>query len=154
MGSSDDRGDRDQSLHSPAHRRYHAPLHDGCGPAGRAALLLRRAGRQGGAALAGADPVSPPYLRMLDSLTRLRGIRGAMVVSIEDGLVVAESLMAGIKGAPLAALSATLAGRVGELTGSAGYGGPRFLHLQGHDGALLVAPAHGDLLLVAVAGRD
>ena len=41
-----------------------------------------------------------------------------------------------------------------ELTGSAGYGGPRFLHLHGSDGALLVAPAHDDLLLVAVAGRD
>jgi predicted regulator of Ras-like GTPase activity (Roadblock/LC7/MglB family) len=98
--------------------------------------------------------VSAPYIGLLDSITRLRGIRGAMVVSIEDGLVVAESLMAGIKGAPLAALSATLAGRVAELTGSAGYGGPRFLHLQGNEGALLVAPAHGDLLLVAVAGRD
>ncbi len=98
--------------------------------------------------------MSAPYLGMLDSLTRLRGIRGAMVVSTEDGLVVAESLMAGIKGAPLAALSATLAGRVAELTASASYGGPRFLHLQGTEGALLVAPSHDDLLLVAVAGRD
>ncbi|HSB54706.1 MAG TPA: roadblock/LC7 domain-containing protein [Gemmatimonadales bacterium] len=98
--------------------------------------------------------MSAPYLGMLDSLTRLRGIRGAMVVSMEDGLVVAESLMAGIKGAPLAALSATLAGRVSELSGSAGCGGPRFLHLHGAEGALLVAPAHDDLLLVAVAGRD
>jgi predicted regulator of Ras-like GTPase activity (Roadblock/LC7/MglB family) len=67
---------------------------------------------------------------------------------------VAESLMAGMKGPPLAALSATLAGRVAELTGSSGYGVPRFLHLQGSEGALLVAPASGDLLLVAVAGRD
>lgn len=98
--------------------------------------------------------MSAPYAGLLDSLTRLRGIRGAMVVSSEDGLVVAESLMAGIKGAPLAALSATLAGRVNELTGSAGYSRPRFLHLHGSEGALLVAPAPGDLLLVAVAGRD
>ncbi|HWA55917.1 MAG TPA: roadblock/LC7 domain-containing protein [Gemmatimonadales bacterium] len=98
--------------------------------------------------------MSAPYLGMLDSLTRLRGIRGAMVVSTEDGLVVAESLMAGIKGAPLAALSATLASRVAELTGAGRYGHPRFLHLQGTEGALLVAPAANDLLLVAVAGRD
>lgn len=98
--------------------------------------------------------MTAPYGAMLDSLTRLRGIHGAMVVSVEDGLVVAESLMAGLKGPPLAALSATLAGRVAELAGSAGYGLPRFLHLQGSDGALLVAPTEGDLLLVAVAGRD
>jgi len=98
--------------------------------------------------------MSTAYIGMLDSLTRLRGIRGAMVVSTEDGLVVAESLMAGMKGAPLAALSATLTGRVTELTGTSGHGAPRFLHLQGSAGALLVAPATNDLLLVAVAGRD
>jgi len=94
------------------------------------------------------------YGAMLDSLTRLRGIRGAMVVSVEDGLVVADSLIAGMKGPPLAALSATLTARVTELTGSSGYGLPRFLHLEGSDGALLIAPAGSDLLLVAVAGRD
>lgn len=98
--------------------------------------------------------MSTTFLGLLDSLTRLRGIRGAMIVSVEDGLVVAESVMSGIKSGPLAALSATLATRVAELTASSGYGGPRFLHLQGTDGALLVAPAPNDLLLVAVAGRD
>jgi len=98
--------------------------------------------------------MSTAYVNMLDTLTRLRGIRGAMVVSTEDGLVVAESLMEGMKGAPLAALSATLTGRVTELTGTAGHGAPRFLHLQGSEGALLVATATNDLLLVAVAGRD
>lgn len=98
--------------------------------------------------------MTTPYAPVLDSLTRLRGIRGVMVVSMEDGLVVAESVMAGIKAPIFAALSATLTGRVTELTGSAGYGPPRFLHLEGSDGALLVAPAPGDLLLVAIAGRD
>jgi predicted regulator of Ras-like GTPase activity (Roadblock/LC7/MglB family) len=98
--------------------------------------------------------MTTPYGPLLDSLTRLRGIRGVLVVSMEDGLVVAESLMAGMKGPPIAALSATLATWVAELTGSSGHGLPRFLHLQGSDGALLVAPAASDLLLVAVAGRD
>ena len=40
------------------------------------------------------------YAAPLDSLTRLRGIRGAMVVAAQDGLVVAESLMGGVKGTP------------------------------------------------------
>lgn len=93
------------------------------------------------------------YAPLLEALTRLRGIRGALVVSGDDGLVVAESLIGGLKGGPLAAIAATLAGRAAELAGRSGFGAPRFLHLQADDGALLVAPA-ADLLLVAIAGRD
>ncbi len=94
------------------------------------------------------------YAALLDSLTRLRGIRGAMVVANDDGLVVAESLMGGVRGAALAAMAANLATRVQDLAGRGALGSPRFLHLQAQDGALLVAPATADLLLVAVAGRD
>lgn len=93
------------------------------------------------------------FASLLEALTRLRGIRGALVVSGADGLVVAESLIGGLKGAPLAAVAATLAGRAAELSGRSGFGVPRFLHLQAAEGALLVVPV-GDLLLVAVAGRD
>jgi predicted regulator of Ras-like GTPase activity (Roadblock/LC7/MglB family) len=94
------------------------------------------------------------YNSMLDTLTRLRGIRGAMIVSVEDGLVVAESLMAGLKAGALAALAATLAGRTTDLAQRSGVGAPRFLHLQAAEGALLVAPANSELVLVAVTGRD
>ena len=98
--------------------------------------------------------MSAPYQPLLETLTRLRGIRGAMVVSMEDGLVVAESVMAGVKGQALAALAANLAGHTSELAARAGMGAPRFLHLQASEGALLVAPATPELVLVAVAGRD
>jgi predicted regulator of Ras-like GTPase activity (Roadblock/LC7/MglB family) len=98
--------------------------------------------------------MSPAYAQLLESLTRLRGIRGAMVVAAQDGLVVAESLMGGVKGSALAAMAASLTGRAIELSSRAGFGVPRFLHLQATDGSLLVATASGDLVLVAVAGRD
>lgn len=98
--------------------------------------------------------MTAPHGPMLEALTRLRGIRGAMVVSVADGLVVAESLMAGLKGSALAALAANLASRTTELADRSGVGAPRFLHLQATDGALLVAPATGELVLVAVVGRD
>ena len=94
------------------------------------------------------------YAPLLEALTRLRGIRGAMVVEAEDGLVVAEELMGGLKGTALAALAANLAGRAMQLSSRAGFGVPRFLHLQATDGSLLIAPATRDLVLVAVAGRD
>ena len=94
------------------------------------------------------------YAPLLDALTRLRGIRGAMVVTLGDGLPVAESLMGGLKGTALAALAATLASRSADLAVRGGLGAPRFLHLQSSDGSLLVAPAAPDLVLVAIAGRD
>jgi predicted regulator of Ras-like GTPase activity (Roadblock/LC7/MglB family) len=98
--------------------------------------------------------MSAAYGPLLESLTRLRGIRGAMVVAARDGLVVAESLMGGVKGPALAAIAASLASRAGDLSGRAGFGSPRLLHLQATDGSLLVAPVSPDLVLVAVAGRD
>jgi predicted regulator of Ras-like GTPase activity (Roadblock/LC7/MglB family) len=98
--------------------------------------------------------MNSPYAPLLETLTRLHGIRGAMVVDAEDGLMVAESLMGGLQGPALAAMAATLAGRATDLSVRAGFGAPRFLHLQATDGSLLVAPATADLVLVAVAGRD
>ena len=98
--------------------------------------------------------MSTTYAPLLEALTRLRGIRGAMVVDGTDGLVVAESLMGELKGPALAAMAANLSSRTSELTARAGFGPPRFLHLQASDGSLLVASAAADLILVAVAGRD
>lgn len=94
------------------------------------------------------------YGAQLETLTRLRGIRGALVVDRQDGLVVAEALMSGVKGTALAAMAANLAASIGELSSKAGFGTPRFLHLQAADGSLLVAPAGPDVILVAVVGRD
>ena len=94
------------------------------------------------------------YAPMLEALTRLRGVRGAMVVAAGDGVVVAESLMGGLKSTALAALAASLATRVADLSAGVGVGAPKFLHLQAAEGSLLVAPGHDDLVLVAVAGKD
>ena len=48
----------------------------------------------------------------LAGLTRVPGVRGALIVSRDDGLVVADTLMEGINGAAVAALAASLAGRM------------------------------------------
>jgi predicted regulator of Ras-like GTPase activity (Roadblock/LC7/MglB family) len=94
------------------------------------------------------------FAPLLESLTRLRGIRGAMVVDAADGLVVDESVMGGLKATAVAAMAANIASRAAELAGRSDFGLPRFLHLQAQEGSLLVAPAPRDLLLVAIAGRD
>jgi predicted regulator of Ras-like GTPase activity (Roadblock/LC7/MglB family) len=95
--------------------------------------------------------------KALDMITRVRGVRGAMLVSAEDGLIVAEQLMEGIKGAAVAALAASLAGRLRRAMEAAGTGISVFWHLQAEQGALLVVPgseASGNVLVVAVTEPD
>lgn len=99
--------------------------------------------------------------KALDTITRVRGVRGAMLVSADDGIVVAEQLMEGIKGSALAALAASLAGRLKRAMQAAGTGASVFWHLQAEQGALLVVPAGsadgaggGNILVVAVAEPD
>lgn len=94
--------------------------------------------------------------KALDLITRVRGVRGAMLVSAEDGLVVAEQLMEGIKGSAVAALAASLAGKLRRAMEAAGTGTSVFWHLQADQGALLVVPASGEggILVVAVAEPD
>jgi predicted regulator of Ras-like GTPase activity (Roadblock/LC7/MglB family) len=105
--------------------------------------------------MAGAATVSAPgFGRALDLITRVRGVRGAMVVVSADGLVVAEQLMEGIKGGAVAALAASLSGRLQRAMVSAGLGPSQFWHLQCDNGALLVVPAGDGLLLVAVTEAE
>jgi len=89
----------------------------------------------------------------LDRVTRVRGVRGAMLVSADDGLVVAEALMEGIRGNAVAALAASLATRFGRAMAAAGAGGQRFLHVAAERGKLLVMPAPEGLLLVTLADQ-
>jgi len=90
----------------------------------------------------------------LDLVTRVRGVRGAMLVSADDGLVVAEQLMEGIKGSAVAALAASLAERLRRAMEAAGIGTSVFWHLQADQGTLLVVPAASGILVVAVAEPD
>ena len=91
---------------------------------------------------------------VLDRVTRVRGVRGAMLVSADDGLTVAEALMEGIRGHALAALAASVATRLGRAGEASGVGRQRFLHLAAEHGMLLLLPASEGLLLVVIADRD
>jgi predicted regulator of Ras-like GTPase activity (Roadblock/LC7/MglB family) len=97
--------------------------------------------------------VTATYQQSLEGLSRLRGISGAMVVSADDGLVVAESLMEGIPGEAVAALAASLMRRMGTAVSAAGFALPSFMHLQAAVGALLVVPAGPDTLLIAIGDQ-
>jgi hypothetical protein len=90
----------------------------------------------------------------LEAVTRVRGVRGAMVVSSDEGLVVAEASMEGVNGAAVAALAAGVVLRLSRAIEAAGRMIPAFVHLQAERGALLAVPAAGDLLVVAVTDPD
>lgn len=94
------------------------------------------------------------YRRLLEAITRVRGVRGAMLVAAADGLIVAEALMEGVRGNAVAALAASLTKRVGSAAEASGVGLPHFLQLQATEGVLLAVPAGQDLLLVTVADPD
>lgn len=87
---------------------------------------------------------------VLDAITRVRGVRGVMIVALEDGLVVAESLMEGVRGNALAALTSSLVKHVMHAARASGIGEPRFLHLQAAQGVVLSVAA-GEILVAAIA---
>ncbi len=90
------------------------------------------------------------YQGVLDTITRVRGVLGAMLVAREDGIVVADTLMEGVRGNAVAALAASLYQRLGDASVVAGTGEPQFVHLQGDDGILLALAAGTQVLIVAV----
>ena len=95
-----------------------------------------------------------PETAALDRLTRVPGVRGALLASAGDGLVIAEQLMDGVDGRAAAALAGALVGRLLRTTSAAGLEAPLFVHLRAEDGSVLAAPAAGDLVLVAVVGQE
>ena len=87
----------------------------------------------------------------LDRVSAIRGVRGAMLVSAADGLVIADSLMDGVDGQAVAALAASLVGRP---TSAAGMSAPSIVHLRAAEGSVLAVPAGTDVLVVAVTAAD
>jgi predicted regulator of Ras-like GTPase activity (Roadblock/LC7/MglB family) len=98
--------------------------------------------------------MSATFSAVLDGLTRVPGVRSALLVAADDGLVIAESSMADVDTAAVAALAASLAARLSRAVIPAGYAVPRSLHLEATGGGLMAAPAGEGLLLVAVIEPD
>lgn len=92
--------------------------------------------------------------RALDRITRVRGVRGAMLVAATDGLLIAETAMEGVRTTAAAALSAALVGRLRRATAASGAGAPTFVHVEAERGAMLAVPAGDDVLLVTLTDSD
>jgi predicted regulator of Ras-like GTPase activity (Roadblock/LC7/MglB family) len=91
---------------------------------------------------------------LLDRVTRVPGVRGALLASAGDGLVIAEQLMDGVDGRAAAALTGSLVGRLTRTAEGAGRRPPGFVQLRAEGGSILAAPCPNDLVLIAVVGPD
>jgi predicted regulator of Ras-like GTPase activity (Roadblock/LC7/MglB family) len=93
------------------------------------------------------------YGVLLDRVNRVSGVRGSMVVALEDGLIVEEDLMVGVPGGAVAALVASIFRRARRSVETAEFGHAQFVQVEADDGLLFAAapPAMGDLLLVVIA---
>ncbi|HLB54650.1 MAG TPA: roadblock/LC7 domain-containing protein [Gemmatimonadales bacterium] len=90
---------------------------------------------------------------MLEPAAQAAGVLGALVVSRDDGLVVAGALQPKVNGPAVAALAASLARRAQGLTEVLGQPEPLLMELAGNEGTLLAVPARAGLLLVAITAR-
>lgn len=90
----------------------------------------------------------------LEEVTRINGVRSAILVSADDGLVVAEAALEDQATEPAAAFAARLAGRLGILTGAMAAPPMSVLLLQAALGQLFVVVGNPGLLLVAVTNND
>ena len=83
-------------------------------------------------------------------LQRQQGVLGAMLVGIDDGMIIAGDAGPGRDADTAAALAASLFRRTRNASDDAGLGAARFVRLEADRGHLC-ATAHGDVVVVAVA---
>jgi len=91
---------------------------------------------------------------VLERVTGVPGVRGALLVSSEDGLLVAERVMEGIDARAVAALAGSLVGRLARTLDRATMRAPTFVQLRCATGAVLAAPGGEQLMLVAIVGTE
>ena len=95
--------------------------------------------------------MSDRFKGILEAITRVRGVRGAMIVVWQDGLIVSESLMEGVRGNAVAALTSSVTKYAEKMMVASGMGRLQFLHLRASNGVLLVVATGSETLVVAIA---
>lgn len=93
--------------------------------------------------------MSAPFAHLTESLIRHRGVLGAMVVGLDDGLMVDSTLQIGVNGSAFAALTASLHRKARRSARAAGFGAMSFLELTAEQGRVCSA-AGQELALVVV----
>ena len=93
--------------------------------------------------------MSAPFAHVTESLIKHRGVLGAMVVGLDDGLIVDSTLQVGVNGNAFAALTASLYRKARRSARAAGFGASTFLELAAEQGRVCTAGGQ-ELVLVVV----
>lgn len=93
------------------------------------------------------------FTRILDALSRQRGVRASLVVSAPDGIAIESNLQIGEDGPRVAALAASLYRKARKSATAAGLGITGFLQLEAEDGRLCMLGGD-DVILVVVTQRE
>ena len=97
--------------------------------------------------------MSSPFSAVLDSLTRLKGVRATLAVASADGITIDSNLQIGQDGSRVAALAASLYRRARKSALAAGFGGTGFMQLEAEQGRLCLLGGD-EVILVVVARRE
>lgn len=92
--------------------------------------------------------------QMLRDVTAVQGVRGALVISADDGLVVHQAAVEGLDTSDVAALASALVRRSESLTHALSGDGIRLCTLAAERGTLIAARGEAGLWMVAVAEPD
>lgn len=91
---------------------------------------------------------------MLHEVTALHGVRGALVISADDGLVVHQAAVEGLETSDVAALASALVRRSELLAQALNGDAVRLCTLAAERGTLIAARGGAGLWVVAVAEPD
>jgi predicted regulator of Ras-like GTPase activity (Roadblock/LC7/MglB family) len=93
--------------------------------------------------------MNQPFAHLTESLIRHRGVLGAMVVGLDDGLIVDSTLQIGVNGNAFAALTASLYRKARRSASTAGFGATGFFELSAEQGRVCAVGGE-ELALVVV----
>ncbi len=92
------------------------------------------------------------FTSVVARLSRVPGVRGAMIVDGAAGVPVVAEVAEGVEAGPAAALAASLLKRTSRAAESVAFGPLETLQLEADTGHMVVADA-GEMVVVAVAER-
>lgn len=93
------------------------------------------------------------FVAAVERVSRVAGVRGALLVESEAGVPVISELREGVNETAIAALAASLFRRTAAASETADFGRLNTLQLEA-DGGHVVAVDAGDLILVVVTEHD
>ncbi|HSJ24401.1 MAG TPA: roadblock/LC7 domain-containing protein [Longimicrobiales bacterium] len=94
--------------------------------------------------------MSETFGAVVEQLSRIPGVRGAVIAEKDAGVAVVQELAEGVNGNALAALAASLFRRTAHAGRASGFGAVSLVQLEAAGGHLLAVEA-GELVLVVVA---